>query len=104
MLAISVMACTPGVDEPAGPNPDDNPTYPDVTADYQGFYVLNEGVMGANKATLDYFEYLTGEYQQDVFPACNPSIIGQLGDVGTGLAIYGSKMYAYLQNGHKSNR
>ncbi len=96
MLVMGVMACTPGVDEPAGPNPGDNPTYPDVTADYQGFYVLNEGVMGANKATLDYFEYQTGEYQQDVFPVRNPSIIGQVGDVGTGLAIYGSKMYAII--------
>lgn len=82
--------------EPSGPNPDDDPTYPDVQTDYQGFYVLNEGVMGANKATLDYFAYATGVYQNDIFAQRNPSIIGELGDVGTLLAIYGSKMYAII--------
>ena len=30
---------------------------PDANPSYQGFYVLNEGTMGANKATLDNFKY-----------------------------------------------
>ena len=54
---------------------------PDANPSYQGFYVLNEGTMGANKATLDNFNYTTGYFENDIFPKRNPSIIGELGDV-----------------------
>lgn len=94
MALVLLVACQ--AVEPEGPNQNANPVLPDVTSNYQGFYVLNEGVMGSNKATLDYFDYKTGVYENNIFPDRNPSIIGELGDVGTELAIYGSKMYAII--------
>ncbi|WP_353101289.1 DUF5074 domain-containing protein [Myroides odoratus] len=62
----------------------------------QGFYLLNEGNMGMNRATLDWFDYETGLYTRDIFAERNPSIPRELGDVGNDLKIYGTKAYATI--------
>lgn len=61
-----------------------------------GFYLLNEGNMGSNKATLDYYNYTTGIYTKNIYAATNPNIVSELGDVGNDLKIYGSKLYAVI--------
>ena len=61
-----------------------------------GFYLLNEGNMGMNKASIDYFDYTTGNYHQDIYPSRNPSIVKELGDVGNDIQIYGNKLYAVI--------
>ena len=60
--------------------------------DVQGFFLLNEGNMGSNKATLDYYNYRTGRYSRDVFPKFNPGQVKEMGDVGNDLGIYGDKL------------
>ena len=60
------------------------------------FYLLNEGLMGANNASLDYYDYQTGVYQRNFFTQVNPNIVGGLGDVGNDLQIYGGKLYAVI--------
>ncbi|MDR0223835.1 MAG: YncE family protein [Myroides odoratus] len=62
----------------------------------QGFYLLNEGNMGMNRATLDWFDYETGLYTRDIFAERNPAIPRELGDVGNDLKIYGTKAYATI--------
>ena len=62
----------------------------------QGFYLLNQGNMGSNKATLDYFDYTTGIYTKNIYAATNPNVVSELGDVGNDLAIYGNKLYAVI--------
>lgn len=62
----------------------------------QGFYLLNEGNMGSNKSTLDYYNYTTGVYTRDIFAYANPEIVKELGDVGNDIKIYGSKLYAVI--------
>jgi hypothetical protein len=66
-----------------------------------GFYLLNEGNMGSNKATLDYFDYETGEYHRNIFAAANPDVPKEMGDVGNDLEIYGSKLYAVINCSNK---
>ena len=61
-----------------------------------GFYLLNEGNMGSNKATIDYFDYTSGSYTRNIYAEANPTVVQELGDVGTDLQIYGSKMYAVV--------
>ncbi len=61
-----------------------------------GFYLLNEGNMNDNKATLDYYDYKTGIYTRNIFGAANPTVPKEMGDVGNDIAIYGSKMYAVI--------
>ena len=60
------------------------------------FYLLNEGNMGSNKASLDFYEGSTGTYRHDIFPSQNPSVALKLGDVGNDIAVYGSKLYAVI--------
>ena len=62
----------------------------------QGFYLLNEGNMGSNKATLDYYDYTTATYKRNIFAEANPDITQGLGDVGNDLHIYGNRLYAVI--------
>ncbi|HRS67655.1 MAG TPA: YncE family protein [Paludibacteraceae bacterium] len=66
----------------------------------KGVYVLNEGNMGSNSCTLDYFDYTSGEYMCNIFPTRNPHVVKELGDVGNDLQIYGSKLYAVINCSH----
>lgn len=66
-----------------------------------GFYLLNEGNMGSNKATLDYFDFISGEYRRNIFANANPTVPKELGDVGNDIGIYGSKLYAVINCSNK---
>lgn len=66
-----------------------------------GFFVLNEGNMGSNKATLDYYNFRTGRYSRNVFASANPNVPKEMGDVGNDLGIYGNKLYAVINCSNK---
>ena len=59
--------------------------------EYSGFYLLNEGNMGSNKSTLDYYDYSTGFYTKNIYASVNPTVTKELGDVGNDLQIYGMR-------------
>lgn len=61
-----------------------------------GFYLLNEGNMGSNKATLDYFDFTKGIYHRNIYAEANPNVVKELGDVGNDITVYGSKLYAVI--------
>ena len=75
-------------------------TYPVFNA-IRGFYLLNEGNMGSNKSTLDFFCYETGTFHRNIFAYANPHVPMELGDVGNDLQIYGSKMFAVINVSNK---
>ena len=66
------------------------------TGDIAGFFLLNEGNMGSNKCTLDYYDYATGIYVKNIYAERNPGVVQELGDVGNDLAIYGSKLWVVV--------
>ena len=68
---------------------------------YRGFYLLNEGNMGSNKSTLDYYDFTTGIYTRNIYAEVNPTVPKELGDVGNDIGIYGSKMYAVINCSNK---
>lgn len=72
------------------------PTEPETGSTLKGFYLLNEGNMNMNKASLDFYDYRTGIYHSNIYEKVNPSATLGLGDVGNDLAIYGSKLYAVI--------
>lgn len=74
---------------------------PHSEGNIEGFYLLNEGNMGMNRATLDYFDFRTGVYHVDVYSQRNPNVVKELGDVGNDAKIYGSKLYAVINCSHK---
>ncbi|MCM1484365.1 MAG: YncE family protein [Muribaculaceae bacterium] len=67
----------------------------------RGLYLVNEGNMGSNKCTLDYFDYRTGLYARNFYAEKNPNVIKELGDVGNDIGIYGSKLYVVVNCSHK---
>ena len=66
-----------------------------------GFYLLNEGNMGSNKATLDYYDYSTATYSRNIYAEANPDVPKELGDVGNDLKIYGDRLYAVINCSNK---
>ena len=66
-----------------------------------GFYLLNEGNMGSNKSTLDYYDYLTATYHRNIYAEANPNVPKELGDVGNDIQIYGSRLYAVINCSNK---
>lgn len=75
----------------------DKPEYTSIS----GFYLLNEGNMGSNKSTLDFYDYATGTYRRNIFADANPTVPKELGDVGNDIDIYGNKMYAVINCSNK---
>ncbi len=61
-----------------------------------GFFLLNEGNMGSNKCTLDYYDYASGIYMKNIYAERNPGLVQELGDVGNDLQIYGDRLYAVV--------
>ncbi|MDE6573917.1 MAG: YncE family protein [Muribaculaceae bacterium] len=74
---------------------------PDAGGGQRGFYVLNEGNMGQNKCTLDYYDYLTCTYARNVYAQANPNVVLELGDVGNDIAVHGDKLYIVVNGSHK---
>ncbi len=75
--------------------------YPDPDpGEIKGFFLLNEGNMGSNKSTLDYFDYETGVYTRNIFAERNPGVVRELGDVGNDIQLYGNKLYAVINCSH----
>ena len=72
-----------------------------VYSEIEGFYLLNEGNMGLNKSSLDYYDATTATYHRNIYAERNPNVVKELGDVGNDLQIYGSKLYAVINCSHK---
>lgn len=61
-----------------------------------GIFVLNEGNMGSNKATIDFYDPAADTLYRDIYPTVNPTVVKELGDVGNDIGIYGGKLYAVI--------
>lgn len=68
---------------------------------YLGLYVLCEGNMGSNKATLDFLDLQQGQYMKNIFPSRNPQKVMELGDVGNDTQIYGSRLWLVVNCSNK---
>lgn len=61
-------------------------------------FVLNEGGMGSNNATLDILDLQTGRYVRDAYGKMNPEIPQGLGDVANDIAVYDGKLWIVVNN------
>jgi YVTN family beta-propeller protein len=64
----------------------------------KGVYIVNEGVFQRSNSTLSYYDLSSFQIYNDVFEAVNHR---QLGDVGTGMIIRGSRGYIVVNNSDK---
>lgn len=100
MLCETVLSCRE--DELVVPTEYDLlPGGPDTECDPIGMYLLNEGNMGSNKASIDYVDFRNGYYIRNLYAERNPTVIKELGDVGNDIQIYGSRLYAVINCSHK---
>lgn len=61
-------------------------------------FVLNEGGMGSNNATLDFLRFEDGKYISSAFRKMNPEIGAGLGDVGNDIAVHGEEVWIVVNN------
>lgn len=64
-------------------------------------YLINEGNMGSNKASIDMLDYHTGVYWRNLYATRNPSVVKELGDVANDAKIYGNRLYVTINCSHK---
>ena len=65
---------------------------------FRKLFVLNEGGLGANNATLDFLNLQKGRYVRSSFRKMNPSVAGGLGDVGNDIALLGDELWMVINN------
>ena len=78
------------------PSSEETPVGGGDSGPIEGFFLLNEGNMGSNKCTLDYYDYNSGIYKKNIYAERNPGVVQELGDVGNDMAIYGGKLWAVV--------
>jgi hypothetical protein len=61
-------------------------------------FVLNEGGLGSNNASLDFLRFQDGKYVTGSFKKMNPEIGAGLGDVGNDIAIHGDEAWIVVNN------
>jgi len=104
-LCVAISACRSD-DERIVPHQEEQvePVKPDTVAKdtitIKGFFLLNEGNMGSNKCTLDYYDALTGKYIRNIYAQANPGVVQELGDVGNDIQIYDGKIWAVINCSH----
>lgn len=67
----------------------------------ESMYLLCEGNMGTNKASLDRLEINTMKYIRNFYALANPKATKELGDVGNDLGIYGQKLWVVVNASNK---
>lgn len=73
---------------------------PGSSENIKGLYLLNEGNMGSNKCTIDFFDIESGSYFRNIYAQQNPEVVKELGDVGNDIQIYDGKLFAVVNCSH----
>ena len=66
--------------------------------DVSKLFVLNEGGMGSNNASLDFMRFSNGNYVTSAFKKMNPEIGAGLGDVGNDIVVIGNEVWIVVNN------
>ena len=61
-------------------------------------FLLNEGQMGANNASLDFIRMSDGNYITGAFKKMNPGVGAGLGDVANDVAVHGDELWIVVNN------
>lgn len=105
LTLISLAACHKD-DGPETPSKQDDVASTDENlagetvsvGDFKKLFVLNEGQMGTNNATLDFLRASDGMYVWNAYNQMNPEIPDGLGDVGNDIAVADNKVWIVVNN------
>lgn len=101
LMAFGISSCSDDPETPKGETDNVGTENPDENADVLGFYLLNEGNLGANKATLDYYDYTNATYNRNIYAERNPSVVFELGDAGNDISVHDGRLYIVVSGSHK---
>ena len=101
--ALLCAACSKDYDPVPVPSKDSSLEGPKQDMTWLGkgprkLFVLNEGGMGSNNASLDFLRFSDGAYVTGAFRKMNPGIAGGLGDVGNDIAVRGDELWIVVNN------
>ena len=71
---------------------------PKMHSNESKLFVLNEGGLGHNNASLDFLRLSDGTYVTGAFKKMNPDVAAGLGDVGNDMAVNGEELWLVLNN------
>ena len=102
MLGIAACQKDPVVD-PVSTSEDqllagETVTVGETSGGLRKLFILNEGQLGTNNATLDFLRFSDGKYVTNAYSQMNPSISGGVGDVGNDLAVQGDRLWMVVNN------
>ena len=105
LAAASLSSCRDG-DMVIYSQPEDTGGKADADGSIKGMYVLCEGNMGSNHATLDYLDLAGTDggkviYHRNIYSERNPGEVKELGDVGNDVKVYGSKLWMVINCSNK---
>ena len=69
-----------------------------ISANIKKIFMLNEGGMGSNNASLDFLRISDGDYITGVFKKMNPDAGAGLGDVGNDIVVRGDEVWMVINN------
>jgi hypothetical protein len=100
LIAICFIACRKDIK--VVPEEVTDTLFPaEPNAAVRGLYLVNEGNMYMNKASLDFVDFSTGSYRRNIYNQANPEVTKGLGDVGNDVGVYGSKLYVVINGSNK---
>lgn len=99
LTGICVAMFSSCTDEPGGNDQNDGDVI--TGTPYSGMYILSEGAYGQNDARIDWLDFETGVYTEDMYASVNSSVVMELGDVGNDLQLNGDRLYAVVNGSHK---
>ncbi|RZK33443.1 MAG: YncE family protein, partial [Pedobacter sp.] len=101
LVAIMIVFAACRKDPGVTPEQTETAFPPNPSSAIKGMYILNEGNMNMNKASLDYVDLRGGTYRRNIYGQANPEVTRGLGDVGNDIGVYGSKMYVVVNVSNK---
>lgn len=103
LLAAIVVSCSKDVIPSETTSKDKNLAGVNVavgetSGPFHKLFVLNEGKMGTNNASLDFFRFSDGMYVRNAFHQMNPDQVLGLGDIGNDIAVYNNLLWLSINN------
>ena len=98
---VSLFACqkdpSPATDKDAGLT-GESVDVSAISTQARKIFLLNEGGMGSNNATLDFLRLSDARYITGAFKKMNPDVGAGLGDVGNDIAVHGDEVWMVINN------
>ena len=69
--------------------------------DINGIYIMCEGNWGSNNAAIDYLNFKTSEYTQNIFSKVNSDVIMGLGDTSSDMQVNGDQLWVVVNGSNK---